>query len=426
MTNDILTAEQRSFLNDVKAYVHFFNRKGKTDDYERMDRFHENKLAEEIAKGVAEGKTNSPSLQKSAITEDDITASYNAEFADSINNELNMASRLRSMFNIKRNEFQNTSYGSLFVESRKIQKSFHDAKIVAERPTGATNAFSFFLKNIWLVYGIILVFGFFELPLNNTVFEAFRLNAAETFIAACLLVIAVPFAAHYCGKSFKQWSFKGANKVWALTYTLFFFIFVFTMSFFRYAFFQASETYAANISGDANIPLSELMANVQLSSALSSPEFWAPFVFNSLLLLVGIGLGYMAHDSNDTFEKNYLKYHVERPKILARMNKMEVAEDKKERTIGTPSMIKMYQNTLSEIIDNFDALRIYISNFATHANSRCIATITNYRDSNRSARTDPSTLPTDWTMGAHPGTLIVPDSIVDETLNYSLTDFELK
>lgn len=62
-----------------------------------------------------------------------------------------------------------------------------------------------YLKPGWLEWTVLIFLGLCEIPLNYTVFANFLLPNIETYILACLLVIAVPIIAHYTGICFRQY-----------------------------------------------------------------------------------------------------------------------------------------------------------------------------------------------------------------------------
>jgi len=369
----------------------------RTDDYEQMENFHQKMLDQASSKGDEDGLKGFPKDEGSAQTESRIKNEYSAQFQKSTNNEWSLLTQLKTLYERIKDDFSYTLVGAKSIRIRQIEKAFTASKIRHGRLSGETDANSWLLTNLWAVYAIIIVLGCLEVPLNNTVFMAFRLSTGETLIVSFILVLAIPILAHYGGKSFKRWSLKTSMKIKAMIISLVFFVFAFSLGLFRYTFFKAQDMYNVASVENPNVLLSDLMAEVPYSEALQSSEFWVGFVFNVILLLVALILGYISHDSNPEFEKAYVNYHKNRPALIRKRDELVEKEARESKAVGQKSKYAIYFDRFSRIERLHATLYDYVLNFADYTEQLSQEAISTYRSANMKSRGSGS-YPSVWDM----------------------------
>ena len=147
-----------------------------------------------------EGKKNQPG--KNIPINDfevELVTKYVGMYRNRISNEKSLVQQLHSRYKSLLQRLYSTNEGNLLYTISEIKTNFLKAKINNRRPTGETNAIKFLLKHQWFIYMVLITLGMLELPLNITVFKAFRLDEISTLLAGTLLVISIPIVAHFCG-----------------------------------------------------------------------------------------------------------------------------------------------------------------------------------------------------------------------------------
>lgn len=408
-----MKVKMNRIIHQAETEINFINSDAGSPDYLVAEKKHEEIMVEAAETGAIEGKQNQPGKDIPINDfETELITKYVGLYRNRISNEKSLVQQLRSRYKSLLNKLYSTNEGNLLYTISEIKTNFQKAKINNKRPTGETDAIKFLLKHQWVIYLVLIVLGTLELPLNITVFKAFRLDDLSTFLAGTLLVISIPIIAHFCGKFFKRWKEKYSNKI--LSLSLFFILTAFGifMSLFRYVYFQAQELKVAALEAGTDISVAEIMRNVSMTSAPQSSEFWVTLIFNALLIGVGIVLGFLAHDSKDDFEKHYKNFHFKRPQLIKQFNKlMEESKTFSAVNGGEGSAVSTSLDTIIHIIELHNGLIEHIYNYGEYVNSLCKEAINRYRVNNRSNRTDQFSIPNYWTTSANAEDYIVSEAL---------------
>ncbi|MDP8219337.1 MAG: hypothetical protein P9M03_11505 [Candidatus Theseobacter exili] len=193
------------------------------------------------------------------------------------------------------------------------------------------------IKPAWLVWGLLILLGICEIPLNYTVFANFYLPNIETFILAGLLVIAVPILSHFSGIFLKQ---SGETKAY-----IFYFIIVFlVMVALSIAVGMLRTDYINTVIG--------------ASSTSNQSVNTVTFILLSLLLyIVGIIISYFHHDKSQLLAisyKDFQKAKVHYEESILPWNEMivnvnaEFSKNKKELENGLQKRYEEIENKLPE------------------------------------------------------------------------------
>jgi len=394
-----MKAKMNQIIHQAETEMNFINSDSGSPDYLFAEKKHDAIMAEATQIGTMEGKRNQPGKDIPVNDfETELITKYIGLYSVRMSNEKSLVQQLRSRYKSILNRLYSTNEGNLLYTISEIKTNFQKAKISNKRPTGETNAIKFFLKHQWFVYLILITLGALELPLNITVFKAFRLDQISTSLAGILLVIAIPIVAHFCGKFFKRWKDNNSNKVLSISLLTILTSFAVYISLFRYVFFQAQELKVAALEAGTDISIGEIMHSVSMWNAPSSSEFWVTLIFNALLIVVGIVFGFLSHDSKDDFEKHYKNFHFKRPKLIKQFNTMmEESSTLSAVNGGEGSDVSTSLDLLIHITELHNGLIEHISNFGNYVNSLCKEAVNRYRVTNRSSRTDEDSVPTYWT-----------------------------
>jgi hypothetical protein len=390
------TSSTEQAINEASQLVDVYESNNSTNDYREIDRVYEKKAAEAVSRGEVDARKNIPSGEGHSPYERSLINQFNAKFTSLITNEENALVRLKNAFNSILSDYITTPLGKLYNEVSEIKQGFRQAKILHERPGGQTDAVSGLLMNLWVVYAILIVLGIMELPLNNTIFQGYRLGEWETLLAAAILVVAIPFLAHYGGKALKRWNSSRGMKILASSILVLFFFFATWLGLYRYVFFRAQDLYNTMIVEDSSVLFSDMMNQVSYWEAFESSEFWVGFVLNLMLLILGLILGYYSHDSNHEFEKHYLNYHKRRPKLIAKIEDMEQAEKRGSEAVGSIRASREVRDKLTQIETLHNALYQYVKSFTRYTNQLLSDVLNQYQSSNMAHRTDDQEVPEQW------------------------------
>ncbi len=388
----------KQIINQSHAEVNLINSDTGSLDYRFVESKHEEILAKASKVGEEEGLQNIPGGDVfSSDFERELITKYGSLYRTRISNEMSLVQQLKARYSSMLERLYNTNEGSILYRMSDIKTNFQKAKIDHDRPTGETNAIKFLLKHQWLIYTVLIALGIMELPLNNTVFKAFRLGPVPTMMAGILLVIAIPIMSHLCGKFYKRWKDGLSNKLWALFMTSVLASFSILISLFRFIFFQAQDLMREALEAGEEIPFTQIMSSVSYNNAFGNSEFLVALVFNVLLIGIGVVLGFLAHDSIDDFEKHYKNFHYERPTLIKRFNALIAKSNKSSQlTNGKSNSVTDMLDKILMITELHNSLIVHISNFGDFMNSLCHESINRYRSSNRRNRADQETVPAYW------------------------------
>lgn len=408
-----MKTKMQRIIHQAEAEINFINSDSGSPDYQVAEKKHEAIILEAEKVGAMEGKNNQPG-KESPINdfETELITKYTGLYRNRISNEKSLVQQLRSRHKSLLNKLYSTNEGNLLYTISEIKTNFQKAKINNKRPTGETNAVKFLLKHSWFIYLVLITLGTLELPLNITVFKAFKLDDFSTLLTGTLLVISIPIVAHFCGKFFKRWKDNNSNKV--LSLSLFFILSAFSIfiSLFRYVYFQAQELKVAALEAGTDVSIAEIMHSVSMWNAPQSSEFWVTLIFNVLLIGVGIVLGFLAHDSRDDFEKHYKNFHFKRPKLIKEFNQiMEESQTFSAVNGSERSDVATSLDMMVHITELHNGLVEHIYNYGEYINNLCKEAINRYRVNNRSNRPDQFTIPSYWMNATNTQDYIVPETL---------------
>lgn len=167
-----------------------------------------------------------------------------------------------------------------------------------------TNGQQIFQKHHWLLYLILFAVGVLELMLVYSLFQKFKLDKLETYLAAMLPLVAMLLVTHQGGKSMKRWNDEDkANKNWTIGMLVITLLVVFGFAMFRYIAFHKGATFV---------------------SALGAFESWAYVLLNLIAYAVGFILSYSAHDSRHSFESAFIEAKLKtKPALEKEVERME-------------------------------------------------------------------------------------------------------
>lgn len=408
-----MKAKMNRIIQQAEAEINFINSDAGSPDYQVASKQHAAILEEAATTGATEGKRNQPGKNTPVNDyEVELITKYVGMYRNRISNEKSLVKQLHSRYKSLLQRLYSTNEGNILYTISEIKTNFHKAKINNKRPTGETNAIKFLLKHQWFIYLVLMTLGLLELPLNITVFKAFRLDDFSTLLAGTLLVISIPIIAHFCGKFFKRWKEHASNKVISLSLFLILTSFGIFMSLFRYVYFQAQALKVAALEAGSDISIAEIMHQVSMLDAPQSSEFWVTLIFNALLIGIGIVLGFLAHDSRDDFEKHYKNFHFKRPKLIKQFNAlMDDSRTFSAVNGGEGSGVAHSLDLLIHLIELHNGLIQHIYNYGEYINSLCKEAINRYRVQNRSNRTDSDSIPSYWTQATNGEEYIIPEVI---------------
>ncbi len=364
-------------------------------DHSALKKFHQDNLVKIKLRAEEDGKLNQPPENDEALGfEKETEASYTAQYQLLMQQESGIISKLNNQYNAMLNQFLSTPEGELRKNIYDSEKEYEYAKVSKLRPTGQTDGLKFFIKNTWFIYAIIILLGVLELPINSTVFKAFKLSKGSTILTALLLVILIPIASHFTGLFLKRWKTKSSNKVWSCILLFILIAFSFAMSIFRYVFFEAENQLGEFDS------ISQAFENVKIASAFSNPEFYVTLFFNVLLITVGIVLGFVAHDSDYEFEAIYKDFHYSRPNYQRELQKLQAVNNIQTRLDGRESTEQQFLYYLMKLAQQHNQFLDFVRNFAMTTNEYYIEAVNLYKETNQSVRTTAG--PVCWSNGINP------------------------
>lgn len=389
-------------IQQSNAEVNQINSDAGSPDYRYAERKHEEVLVEAAETGTIEGQKNYPGGEVSMSDyEQELITKYGSIYRTRVSNEMSLVQQLKARYNTTLKQLYTTNEGSLLYRITDIKTNFQKAKIDHGRPTGETNAIKALLERQWIIYLVLIILGIMELPLNNTVFKAFRLGAVPTLMAGTLLVIAIPIMAHFGGKFMKRWKEGNHNKLWTIFLVGVLAAFSMLISLFRFVYFQGQDILRESLESGEEIAFTQIMNSISLSHAFTNSEFLVALIFNILLIGVGIVLGFMAHDSKGDFEKHYKNFNYERPRLIKQFNEM-IADNRKASQMnnGKSGTIAEMLEQVTMITELHNVLSEHIVNFGDYMNSLCHEAISRYRQTNRRHRSDQESVPVYWQTAA--------------------------
>ncbi len=356
-------------------------------DHESLKVFHEEQKKGLAQKGTDDGLKNLPSQRdESQSVEKELNAAYASQYFLLMQQELNLIARLRDLFDMLLKQFLGTAEGQLRKNIRDYETGFEYAKISHKRPGGNTNGSHFLLRYPWAVYILTIFLGILELPLNYTVFQAFKLNRSQTFLAATLLVLLVPICSHFTGRTLKRWREKSANQIWCMVLSGILLLFSIFICLFRFIYYQAKDMNMEDMAAALKL--------VRTSSAFSDTGFYLTLFFNILLIAVGIILGYTSHDSSQEFETHYKDFNFSRKKLQQHLEGIQKDNEIQIKLNKTESLEHYYIHFLSTLCQQHNELKIFVQTFSFTANQYYKEALFSYRDHNQTNRTTPG--PTYW------------------------------
>lgn len=377
-----------------------------SSDYEKAKAFHDYMMPSIVENARSLGAANLPLNEE---YEQMLTSRYSALYTELVSDEATMAEEVRTSFNQTRENYFNTDEGYLMYEITRIKQNFEKAKVLHGRLIGETNAVSFFLKNTWVVYLILCFIGFLEYPLNQSLFIAFGLGYLGTILLAILVVVIIPILSHLTGKFIKQHRERITNLLLGIGLGTIMLLFVLFLSLFRYKYFEAyrlMETSGIEI-------FQEAFSKVKLVGAISHTIFWVTFLLNIGLVLIGFVLGFLSHDTKDSFEKAYCAFTFRRPKLIAKLSGFRQNQHTNISIQGKQYMTR--EQTLSEKMTDFrrmhNALAKHVINLADYMDGLCKEAISSFRLHNQEARRDYNTVPRQWRESPNGFTAVYPKSV---------------
>ncbi|MCW5908897.1 MAG: hypothetical protein KIS94_13620 [Chitinophagales bacterium] len=374
-----------------------------------LKEFHSKLLEQAEKDGEADGKLNKPSANDDTRGyEKEIEGAYTGKYNELMLQEQGSMQTLRDEFNALLRYFTGTPEGIIRKRIYEYEQQFENARIEASRAVPQTDGNGYFLKHTWLIYLIVGLLGVLELPLNNTVFKAFKIGRGDTALVALLLVIIIPISAHFTGLFLKRWNGKTHNKIWSIILATLLVSFAVAMSLFRYVYFES-----INLQG-TYLNLAEAFKHVKVAGAFSHPEFWVVLFFNILLILIGIILGFNAHDSDSNFETAYKNFHFKRANDFVELESIRRAK-KKEADLKGKTILEeeQYNHYLKLLSRQHNELHDFIKRFGQTVNENYIQTISKYKGANQNNRTDPD--PAYWHNGIEP---IIDLPVEDEKIQF--------
>lgn len=356
-------------------------------DYISLGHFHEQTKTKLNGKGTNDGLNEQPPQNdESQSVEKETRAAYAAQYLTLMQQELSLITKLKNQFESLLQQFFTTPEGELRKQIKDYERDFHYAKIANRRLGGNTNGWHYCLKNVWVIYVIMMVLGILELPLNYTVFQAFKLSKTQTFLAASLLVIIIPITCHSTGKFLKRWREGTSSKVWTVSLSCLLLLFSICICLFRYVYFEAKNMTS---NPETSLSLSEAFRQVSTTSAFSNPEFFLTLFFNILLIVVGVILGYVVHDSSQSFESHYKNYHFKRLGLQKQLQQLQEQNKVQMELTNTESQEMEYMYLLTTLTQLYNELLNKVKVFGETVNHYFTESINLYKDCNQSARKTP-------------------------------------
>jgi hypothetical protein len=379
--------EIKQTINVVKEELKKMDTPAGNRDYIALSTYHEAAKVKLSERGKADGGNEQPPQNdESQSVEKETKAAYAAQYLVLMQQELSAVARLKNLFESLQKQFFTTPEGEMRKQIKEYEQSFDYAKIANRRPGGSTNGWHYCLKNGWVIYVIMVVLGVLELPLNYTVFQAFKLSKAQTYLAASLLIVIIPITCHSAGRFLKRWHEGPSAKVWAISLSTLLLLFSFSICLFRYVYFEAKGNMTAS---GASITLSEAFRRVPTIGAFSNSEFYLTLFFNILLIVVGVILGYVVHDSSQSFESHYKNYHFARLQIQKKLQQLQENSKIQTELSGIESQETEYMYLLTTMTQLYNEMLNKVTVFGETVNHYFIETINLYKEGSQSTRKTP-------------------------------------
>ncbi len=370
-------------------------------DFQLLEKQHFDlkKIASES--GRKDGSSGYPKYEDTANPfEDQIIAWYNQLLHVLNADASSLVSQLTTRCTNLAKKFESTVLGQLSRKEREINKIFTDAKVKFQRPLGKTNAWPVFLKLSNFFLALFLLCSLSEYPLNAEALKALKFNATSTKILAFPLTIFFAFLSHTLGKFQKRKNETQLNLVLRNLILTLLLGYLVALSLFRASYSLATDEFATLNNRFEQGSASDIMHSLPFLDIVGTYDFWMSIVLVSLLLIVGVTLGYLSHDSSSEFESAFKAYHYKRPIILKQYSDLLEKEKRTAAISSQPSEILSLLNDIDHVKELISTLSTHQSKFSNFADALCRETIFLYRAENARARNTNYPDPIHWSFSS--------------------------
>ena len=409
----ILTAAQLFIKDKILQPV--------VDPFRKINDFFESQLTIAKNQGIEDGKSNSPSLNDTSSYEQKLKSLMRSAFTQISTQAKGHTLALNSALDAMLQEVMQTNFfqSCKLIEDafenkvqifkskikqiddqiRTINHSFVIAKSEASRLSGQTDGVGFFIKYPLMIYLMLSIIGFLDLPFSVAALEQMNFDNMETQIVALAIVVAVAILSHFAGLYLKRYK----------THPMFFWLtfipvilFIIFASIVRYTtstlsgVLSESESYDFN-STNSSLDLVDKISSFSLGAAVSDPNFWFFILMNFVILLVGILFSYYVHDSNSNFEKSWRSTYVKVPRLQSSISKIElkIADEEALAKITLSQKSHLIDDNLRNLVQKYEEALDAYNQIATLINAKQMdiedkynVLINEYREQNLKNRTD--------------------------------------
>lgn len=281
---------------------------------------------------------------------------------------------------------------------RGYRNTFDFARTEAVRPGGQTDGIGYFIKHPTLIYIVLTILGFLDLPFSVSALEQMNFDSWETRIVALAIVVAVAVLSHFSGLYLKRYKTK-ARFFWMTFIPVL--LFVLFASVIRYT---ASSEFATSSGLDfdfnteaPNLGIVDRVTAFEFGEAFQDPNFWFFIIMNFIILLVGILFSYYVHDSNSNFEQAWHDVEVKLPRIQAKISKIEseIADKEALAKISIGQNAILIDGPLTELVTHYEEtldahnqIGSFVNTLQQDIEDKYLVVINEYREYNLRHRTD--------------------------------------
>ncbi len=350
--------------------------------------------------GREDGRRGIPSFESEHSSfEAQVAAQYKAAFIRRSASEKGLLAQLESRRRALREEFVQTDAGQLWQEAHDIEQQFSRVKISSRRLDGETDAVRKMLQYGSAFLAAYLLLSLCEAPFTRGALEALGMSSWGALLLSGAVTLGVAGLAHMAGKSIKQWGASSKARPLAFLSLLIILLYIPILGYFRGAVALARNNAAAPATTAADMPLSnpgEELRRLDLTEVIQSHHFLVTIGAMLVMVGMGMGIGFTAHDSHPSFEAAYTDYHFRRPKVLKAYSQAREQNEREARVLGVEDPLSRILAELRRLQELTDTLRSHLYDFANYTDAMCRAAIGTYRNCNRQERTCPEELPIYW------------------------------